>query len=225
VSSAASRADPQRSGAGERVRDEVEVEEQARALLQVVELFQQRRCAAIMTQARSQAAALLRAAYRDGRARLHQAIEEERRRAQEQIGALQAELATYQRQRAQRAAAAMLHAAWPKLRTELLRRWRTPRTREMWVDGLLHQALEVLPAGAWHIVHPADWSEGERIRAGHGLETRLAALPSFEADPAVQAGLRICQQGTCLDGTLEALLAERRTLEARLLELLQAEAS
>jgi hypothetical protein len=207
------------------VRGEVDVEEQARALLHVVEMFQQRRCEEIMAQARSQAAALLGDAYRDGRARLHQAIEDERRRAREQLGALQAELATYQRQCAQRAAAAMLHAAWPKLRAELLRRWRTPATREGWVDALLRQAVEVLPAGAWQIVHPIDWPEGERVQTGHWLETQVSAAPSFESDPAVHAGLRICQQGTCLDGTLEALLAERRTLEAGLLQSLQEEPS
>ena len=62
-------------------------------------------------------------------------------------------------------------------------------------------------------------NEHIRVVAGPGagksfaMKRRVARL----LEEGIEAGLRICRDGNCVDGTLQALLADRRVIEARLL--------
>jgi hypothetical protein len=200
-----------------------EVEEQVRSLLHVVEVYRLRRCEEILAAAQAQSTQLVQQAYREARQHLHVAVLEERQRGRDEMAAVEAQLQTQRRQRQQGVAAAMLRHGWERLRAELLRRWRDPAARRLWVEGLLQQALKVLPGSRWRLSHPQDWPEEEQGWALAFLQAHFAGSVEFHPDPALPAGLRVQSGGTCLDGTLGSLLADRREVEARLLDLWQAD--
>lgn len=197
-----------------------EIDEQVRALLQVIDLYQMRRCEEIARETEHQAADIVQQAYREARQRLHQAIVEEREKGRAEIAALKAQLQTERRQKRQQHVAALLQRAMKNLQSELLQRWREPATRSMWVERLLHQGLAMLPHKNWHIACPPDWPSEEQSHARTVLSGRIEGSLEFQPDPTVRAGLRICSAATCLDGTLHGLLGDRRAIEARLLDLL-----
>jgi F0F1-type ATP synthase membrane subunit b/b' len=208
----------------------LDLEDPAQSLLQVVETYHKRRCEEIVGQGQVQARTIVRDAYRDGRRRLRETILGERRRARAQIASAQAELQTYRRQCEQQSTRALLEVAWPRLRSELLHRWQDGAARRTWVDSLLQQALGSLPQGRWRIHHPPDWPFEEQERSAEFLAAFLQETPEFQADAALRAGLRVCGPSsgtgeTCLDGSLDTLLADRKALEARLLDLIEAEAT
>lgn len=197
-----------------------DIDEQVHALLQVVELYQMRRCEEIVREAEHQAADIVKQAYREARQRLHQTIVEEREKGRAEIAALEAQLQTERRQKQQQHVAALLQRVMKHLQSELLQRWSEPAARSLWVERLLRQGLEMLPHKDWHIACPPDWSSEEQGHAITVLSGRIEGSLEFQPDPAVRAGLRICSAATCLDGTLHGLLGNRRAIEARLLDLL-----
>jgi F0F1-type ATP synthase membrane subunit b/b' len=197
-----------------------DVDEQVRALLQVIDLYQMRRCEEIARETEHQAADIVKQAYHEARQRLHQAIVEERAKGRAEIAALQAQLQTQRRQRQQQHVAGLLQRAMKYLQSELLQRWSEPATRSLWVERLLHQGLAMLPHKDWHIACPPDWPSEEQGHARTVLSGRIEGSLEFQPDPTVRAGLRICSAATCLDGTLHGLLVDRRAIEARLLDLL-----
>jgi hypothetical protein len=192
-----------------------------RSLLHVIEVYRIRRCEELLQEAERQAADLIKQAYREGRQRLHQAIVEERQRGSAAIAALEAQLRTQYRQRRQQIEVMLLQRGLERLRTELLRRWQDSSTRRLWVEGLLHQGLKLLPHRNWRITHPQDWSRDEQDETVAFLQTHIEGAPELASAAGLQAGLRICSGGTCLDGTLPSLLADRRAIEAQLLALLR----
>ncbi len=198
--------------------------DQVRPLLELVERYRLSRCEAALGEARSRAEALLGEAHRQARRRLHAAIVEERQKAQAAIRSAQARLQTARRLREQRRAMGLLDAAWTRLRPELVRRWRDPGARALWVQGLASAALATLPKTGWRIRHPADWPAREIAALEAKLAAQLAAPPDFASDPAIDAGLRIEAGEAIFDGTPEGLLADRRSVEARLLHRLQGRA-
>ena len=52
------------------------------------------------------------------------------------------------------------------------------------------------------------------------LQGHIEGAPELRSAVGLQAGLRICSGGTCLDGTLPSLLDDRRAIGAQLLALL-----
>ena len=114
---------------------------------------------------------------------------------------------------ARRRAVALLAAAWPRLPAALQWLWRQPDTRAAWTSRLAQVARGMLAADGWRIAHPPGWAEAERQAFAAGI----AAPAEFSAGEDIEAGLRICRGGNCVDGTLQALLADRRAIEARLL--------
>lgn len=197
------------------------VEEQTRSLRTVVERYSQSRCEASLGEARAQAAALFKEAYHEARQRLRQAMAEERHKAQEAIATAQARAHTAKRLHQQSSARALLDEGWKRLRDELIRRWRDPQARHAWVEGLMREALAVLPGENWQIHHSTDWPAAEREVLKAKLAEQLKTPPVFGPDPAVGAGLRITAGPNVLDGTMEGILADRPALEARLLHYLE----
>lgn len=159
-------------------------------------------------------------AHRAARRRVHGAVAKQRERALSRIRAAQTELQTRRRMYQQRVSFALLRAAWKRLEAELLRRWRTPELRKAWMEGAVQQGLQQLGPGEWLVTCPASWSESEQQDLKESLSGRLDQAPRIEPDAEVQGGLRIASAGISLDATIQGLLADRTSLEARLLALL-----
>ena len=196
-------------------------DQQAQALIALVEQDRAARCAAILDEARQRAEALLRQARGEARARMRHAFEEERKRFREQVTAAQARLQTRRRLEHQQVAAVLLQIAWQKLPSALQRRWSDPQARQAWVDRVVASARAVLPAGAWRVVHGPGWPPQEREAVAAALADAPGATVRFEADAATGAGLVVFANGNSVDGSLAGLLSDREANEAMLLHLLE----
>lgn len=196
----------------------MDLEQQTRALLDLVEADRAQQSAQILGDARARAAALLAQAQAEARAHMRQTFEEQRTRQREQIAAAQARLATQRRLHAQQRSAALLHLAWQQLPQELLALWQQPGSRAAWSAQVMASAQARLRAGPWRLRHPPDWPAAEQ----QALAADLRAAPVFEADTAVAAGLKVLANGNAIDGTLAGLLADRPAIEAQLLRGLEA---
>ena len=65
--------------------------------------------------------------------------------------------------------------------------------------------------------HPADLSEAEREHLAQALKSASGAPRQCHADDKLSAGLKLCCEGACLDGTLEGTLRDHATIQAQLL--------
>jgi hypothetical protein len=184
-----------------------------KAMLDLVTQARERDCDAALTQARAEAARIIRAAQREARERLHRNVLEVRATMRREIAQAEAALDTARRQYRSRCDFALLERSEPLLSEVLAARWRDPETRRRWVERLALRARAVLPDEPWEIAHPADWPGAER----DALATRLPRPPRFVATPGLAAGLRFCARGACLDGTLDGLTADREAIHGRLL--------
>jgi hypothetical protein len=200
------------------------LEQQTRALLDLVEADRASKVAALLGEANQRAAALRAQAHADARARMRQAFAEQRQLRRERIAAAQARLATQRRLHEQQRTAALLRLAWQQLPGELAQLWRDPVTRAAWVATVLATARARLRPGAWRIVHASDWPLQEQQGFASQLQADTTATPSFEADADIGAGLKVVADGNVIDGTQGGLLADRSDFEARLLRLLEAAA-
>ncbi len=197
------------------------IEQQTRALLDLIETDRARQCAQILGEANARAAALRAQAQAQARARMRQAFAEQRLLRRERIAAAQARLATHRRLHDQQRIAALLRLAGEQLPGELLALWRQPASRADWVAQVVASAHARMPHGPWRIVHAPDWPAAERQALAQSLAGGSGAAPRFEADAAIAAGLKIVADGNLIDGTLSGLLADRADFEARLLRHLE----
>ncbi len=186
---------------------------QARALLDLIAAERERRSTAERETARERARRLLGEARAEARRRLREAAAAERARLADGEVAAQARLDTAQRAHARRRAVALLAQALPRLPEALRELWRQPAARAAWTRHLAEAARRALPPGGWRVEHPPGWSGEER----QAFAARCAEEIAFAADAGLEAGLRICRDGNRVDGSLQALLADRREIESRLL--------
>ncbi len=187
---------------------------QVKALLDYIAAQQEATCRRLREEAEAEARRILKEAYREGRKRLHQAVEEERARARKELQAVQAKLETAQRRHHQRRLAILLEEGKEALRHRLLEAWHDPEKRTLWVMRMGERAVGLLH-GAIQVYHPPSWPEEE-----HGaLAERMQRAVAFSPDKDIEAGIRLCAQGACLDGTVEGLNWE--ALSMRLLFFLE----
>jgi hypothetical protein len=193
------------------------VEAQMRQLLQVVVRHRDERCNELLGQARREAAQVIRQAHAEARARMHQSVQGIRDERRSRLAAAEAKLQTRRRRRREGADLWLLAAAWQPLRKALQARWVQETSRRQWIDFLVQQACTLLVATDWQIEHPLDWSMQERAALEARLGSQLGRQPEFIPREQISAGLRICANGTCVDGTLEGLLRDQIRIESLLL--------
>ena len=197
------------------------IEQQARALLDLVEADCGTKCERILGEANSRAAAVRAQARAEARARMRRAFEEQRLLRRERIAAAQARLATHRRLHEQQRTAALLRLAREQLPGELRALWQQPASRAAWVAHVLASVRQRMPRGVWRVVHAPDWPAAEQQALAKAVMEESGAPPRFEADAAIGAGLKVVAEGNVIDGTLAGLLADRAEFEARLLRHLE----
>jgi len=198
------------------------LQQRTAALLDLVEQYQARRCSELLEPAQAEARATIRAALSEARRRVSTAITEERKRRTQEVGAVEAALATDRRLAAQKHAVHLLTGAWRDLRTRLIARWTAAPTRAQWVDAHLRRALRAVPPGAgWRIEYHPLWTASERMREHERLTAGGVDEVRFVEAADVGAGFRIVGGHNVLDATIDGLLADRTQLEGRLLQHLQ----
>jgi hypothetical protein len=193
------------------------VDAQVQHLLSAVEHYRSTRCAKIREQARTKANALISKAHKAARSRMHDDNVSTRVATHHLLTSTEARLQTRKRLARQQSDEELLEASWIMLEESLHRQWQQAGTRKQWVDNLVDQAMARLVSPHWRIEHPVDWPEQERTALQIQLDDRLGHLPEMEANPEIRAGLRLCTEGTCVDGTADGLMHERTRIEALML--------
>ncbi len=198
------------------------LEQQTRALLELVDGDRKSRIEALLGEARDHAAALRAQAGVEARERMRQAFAELRALRRERVAAAKARLDTQRRLNAQQRTSALLQLAWQQYPDELIAHWQEPATRAAWIEHVLRAARARIAPGDWCITHPADWPPEEQSALADTLREAGHGTARFQADPRSRAGLKITAGGNVIDGTLDGLLAERAEFETRLLRRLEA---
>jgi vacuolar-type H+-ATPase subunit E/Vma4 len=186
-------------------------------MLQLVESHERARCRDAAERAQKETKQIVTEAHRTARARMHETTRELRELGRRRLALAHAELETARRGYERRCDLALIEQGWELLRERLRGRWQDAASRAQWVEGLATQALAALPRGEWTVVHPPGWPAAEQKQLVQRLAQASIKAPQFKAEPAVSAGLRLCVQGACLDGTLEGLLADRAAVQAMML--------
>jgi hypothetical protein len=192
------------------------------ALIELIAETRNARSAEILDQAQDQARERIRAAFKEARQRVTRAIEDERTRAHSLLAVNAARLETHNRQRYQDAVQHMLSRTRHRLGAALCTRWEQPDSRRLWLENLLEQALQKLPAAPWIIDHPVGWDSTEISHWNDKIQQRTGSAPTLRPDAKMPAGLHIQAGGARLDGSLNGLLADERTVQAKLLAQLEA---
>lgn len=170
-----------------------------------------RQCVLIITTARAQANARLRAAL----------AEERRRRREETLRAAgEADAEVWREEN--RLLEALLNAALSKLETKLNELWGDPAVQARWLATTLAAARARLSGGVWRLEHPSGWElralpGADHLISGLGADIKLETRTAAD----IRGGLRLVQEGAVLDATLAVLFEDRKGLQAVLLGLLE----
>ena len=174
-------------------------------LLELIETDRARQCAQILGEATRPRRGDVRTQAQCRGARAHApAFEEQRQLRRERIAAAQARLATHRRLHEQQRTAALLRLAWRAVAGRAAGAVATSRlARAAWVAHVLASAQARMTHGA---AGASCTRPTGRRRNGRRWRRRLAAEsgapPRFEADAAIDAGLKVVADGNVIDGTL-----------------------
>lgn len=197
------------------------VNRQVETLTGVLRQYKEQRCREILRKARARGDEVVGHSRRTARARVHEAVTEERLRRENALLEARQRLDTQARRQVQKNYRDLLGAAWPELHRELAARWARPETRAEWCELLLEEACHMLGGDGWIVEHPdpetGAWSPDDRRRLEDALADRNMWAVEFKVGPGFEAGLRIRRDGACLDGTIAGLLARRTAVEGRLI--------
>ena len=194
---------------------------QSDALAREIEQQVQHETAAVITAAERDARDVTAQARATARDRLHDSIAELRREGERRLARAKAQVETAQREQAQRQAARAVTEALPLLIDALNERWRDPKSRWLWVDGVTKFCDARLRRGAWTVTHPADWPAKEQRDFAAALGGGIEA--AFEVDKELTAGLKVSADQAVLDATPRGLLADLRSIAALMLDEIGAE--
>jgi hypothetical protein len=190
---------------------------QVDALLEEVKRQEGRRCQEIITAAERAARDLQEETRRELHRKRRQAVADERQRRRHALLEATSRIETREQSSAHARYERVLDAAWPRLVTALAHRWRQPDSRQDWCEMLVDEASAALGGSTWTVEHPADWNADDESQLLAACDARAVPAPKFLADPGIRAGVRIRLDDACVDGTLDGLLADRRSVEARIL--------
>ncbi len=197
--------------------DEHLAETQAQALIDAINARKHDERKRILNEARREARGITKRAYRSVRQRFHKAAEELRRDRAKRMDQAKAQRDTELRQRHQSALADIVKQAWPKLTDALKARWQSAEDRETWAKGALDSAAFRLQRKGWRVVYPADTEDNFRDMLKDWLGEKGVEDAEAEASEDIDAGLRIEADGAMLDATPQALLAQKRRVQAALI--------
>ncbi|WP_343079216.1 hypothetical protein [Ostreiculturibacter nitratireducens] len=191
--------------------------ERARALIARIEAATRKELDRLRAEAEEEAASAVRTAHRRARERVHEDIENLRRRRADAARQETARLDTLRRQLRQREAGALIEDGVPALEAAFTALWADAEARKAWVAAAVRAASERLVSRDWVIEHPKDWSEAERKAAAEEVVERTGKAPDFEVATDLEAGVRLCAGNACLDAGIEALMGDANEAGAALL--------
>jgi len=191
---------------------------QTEALLQRVAREKESRTAAIRDAAAEQAHSVVARARQEARARLRQAIDEERRQIERLLAERKAALDTAVRRADQADLRNLIARAWQQLPQAVTSRWQDDESRAAWIRAACDYAARSLRTQAPCTVEldPQTDPQAGRIATACLTESHFTPVEVLTV-AGLGAGLRIRSGGACVDATVNGLLASRERVESELL--------
>jgi len=189
----------------------------ARLLAEEVQRQVEAECEEVLKSAGKGAKEIVAAAFSSARARGHEAILAMRQEGRRRLILAEAKRQTRMRTQNECQAAEALQIAIPLLQEAVLKRWRDPESRNLWLEALAREACARLLPGRWTVEHPLELTDQDKDRFVASLKCAEGGQVEFKADAQVRAGVRIRTGGALLDGTSDGLLSDRPAVEAMLL--------
>ncbi len=189
------------------------VEAQVDHLLKVVEQYQQEHCESILRRADRQAKKIIEEAYSIVRGRTRRSLEEIRSQSLQDLKMAEASLQTQIRLARHKLDEAFLDQAWLKLRDALCLRWRDKGMRDQWIDEIVRQADASLVSREWTLECPDSLTDEECKTLKDQLDSLKLDSVDMKTGDGINAGLRICAGGACIDGSVDGLLRQRARIE------------
>jgi len=189
------------------------IDAQMTHLLDVVSRYEKEQCQSILEQANEQAKKIAKEAYQNARQRTTRSFEQMRSQSFQDLKIAEASLQTEARLARHKLDEAFLEKAWEQLRESLCNRWKEPGFKQNWIAELIRQGSSALIARDWTVDYSSSFSDDD-VR---WLKTSFDAVDldsiSFNPQPDIDAGIRICADGACIDGTIEGVLTQRDRIE------------
>jgi len=189
------------------------IDAQKAHLLDVVSQYEKEQCQSIIEQASEQAQKIVKEAYKNARQRTIRSFEEMRSKSFQDLKIAEASLQTQARLARHKLDEAFLEKAWEQLRESLCNLWKEPGFKENWIAELIHQSSSALISRDWTVDYSSSFS-GDDLR---WLKSSFDSIDldsiSFSPQPDIDAGIRICAGGACIDGTIEGVLTQRGRIE------------
>lgn len=191
------------------------VDVQVRAMLEGIQQDLDRRREEMLAEAKNQARSLLRTARRHARARVAQAVAEERDQRDRSLQRAGAALASRIRRKQQTLDGEQLSQGHERLRQALIERWADPEARADWAATLMGEARSLLSNSTWRIEYPAgmDAGEAEKLLTPSHSEAQVELAATADID----AGFRLHHADAQLDMSVAGLLAQVDEMAGELL--------
>lgn len=186
----------------------------ARGLIHRVDAEADREAAQIVADARQRAQEIVTAARGQALGRVRAEIAELRRVGARERSRMAAAIDTERRQLTQARHAAAMQGGLALLDGALTELWGTAEARAIWCANLFEEAKARLIPGRWELRYPPGWPVTERdallgeIAAHTGEDVESTETSTFGA------GLIICADSACVDGTPAALTRDPARLGA-----------
>jgi len=190
---------------------------QVDAVVGALRAHREQRCRELLRDAEYRAHALQTESRQQLRARVSEAIAEERKRRAVALREAANRIRAAQRRSTQAFYENLLAEAWPGLIAELEARWADTESRRAWCRMLVADAASRLGSRTWTIEHAAAWSASDSAWLSELLADHDHPEAALEVDADLRAGLRIREQSSCLDGSIDGLLRSRGAIEGQLL--------
>jgi len=198
---------------------------QAEALITRIEAEVAEEIAKIEAAARSDAAEIVKAAYRGAARQMHDVVTGLRETERGELTRAEAEADTALRQMAQTNDLLAISEGMPMLRQALVDSWQEPHSRREWALRVLEIACLRLTPEKWQVEHPSVWSEEDAEDLALAILVRTGIAPDVVIDDTIVAGIRIRADAACLDGTIDTILADHSRISAMLLSELERQRS
>ena len=191
---------------------------QTTALLRRLGREQETRTRRARDEAEAQVRDILRRTRTEARARVHQAVLDQRREDETALARRRAAIETRLRRARQKTLRQLLDSAWAELPEALEERWGDTGDRLQWCRAACAQALRsLLKTDRIQVEIDSEWAEELGPVAMQHLTSHASSQVSIVRIDGLGAGLRVRAGEACLDATLGGLLAARERVTAELL--------
>ena len=176
----------------------------------------------ILTAAKKLAEVTKQEARSKARKKVHGVVENLRAQQEREMTHEKARHETKRRQWHQSNEKSALAEGLTHLETALNDLWGENSSREQWCHNVLILAKERLPVESWRLELPIGYPEDERAKLTSEVGFYIGVIPEIIEDKSLNAGLRLFAGNACVDGSIEAVLADEQNNSAKFLSILLA---